>query len=284
MLSDGDSVAFNAVRELQPYGATRPVTKLECVNHVHKRMGTALRKASKDGGLGGRGYGKLTADKCVRLQNYFRGAILSNLDSEEKMRNAIWASFFHSTSTDEDPHHLRCPEGEESWCFFRRAEARGEDPGPHAQHCGTAITRQVATALIPIYQRFSSSVLLKRILHGKTQNVNEALNNLIWVHCPKTQFVGKLRIEAAVHQAVCKFNRGNFHLAEVMENMNIPATEATLSFLERDNNKRIKKADAAAEAAMVVQRRARHVGRQRELADREDREGEVYGPGLLADN
>ena len=177
---------------------------------------------------------------------------LSNSDSEENMRNAILASFFHSTFTDEDPHHLHCPEGEESWCFFQGAEARGEDPRPHAQHCGTAITRQVAIALIPIYQRFSSSVLLKTILHGKTQNVNGALNNLIWVHCPKTKFVGKLRIEAAVHQAVCKFNRGNFHLAEVMENMNIPATEATLAFLERDNNK-IKKADAAADAAVVVQ-------------------------------
>ena len=57
----------------------------------------------------------MTADKRVRLQNYFRGAILSNLDSEENMRNAIWASFCHSTSTDEDPHHLHCPEGEESW-------------------------------------------------------------------------------------------------------------------------------------------------------------------------
>ena len=44
MLSDGDSVAFAAVTELQPYGATRPVKKVDCVNHVHKRMGTTLRK------------------------------------------------------------------------------------------------------------------------------------------------------------------------------------------------------------------------------------------------
>ena len=44
MLSDGDSVAFTAVTEFQPYGATRPAKKVDCVNHVLKRMGTALRK------------------------------------------------------------------------------------------------------------------------------------------------------------------------------------------------------------------------------------------------
>ena len=53
MLSDGDSVAFAAVTELQPCGATRPVKKVECVNHVHKRMGTALRKQAQECQLGG---------------------------------------------------------------------------------------------------------------------------------------------------------------------------------------------------------------------------------------
>ena len=80
---------------------------------------------------------KYHSTKVVHPQNYFHGAILSNLDREENMRNAIWASLFHCTSTDEDPHHLLCSEGKESWCFFPRAEARG-GPGPHAQHCSTA--------------------------------------------------------------------------------------------------------------------------------------------------
>jgi hypothetical protein len=39
-LGDGDSRAFSAVEEMNLY----PVEKLECLNHVQKRMGTRLRK------------------------------------------------------------------------------------------------------------------------------------------------------------------------------------------------------------------------------------------------
>ena len=175
MLSDGDSVAFNAVREAAPYGPERPVTKLECVNHVHKRFGTALRKAAKERQLGGRGHGKLTLNKCANLQHYFRGAVLDNEADEDNMRRAIWATLLHCISTDEEPHHTRCPEGERSWCFFKRAIVRGEEPGPHAEHCGTELSKEVANELLPLYRRFSNPELLKRILHGKTQNANESL-------------------------------------------------------------------------------------------------------------
>ncbi|KAL2087970.1 hypothetical protein ACEWY4_016798 [Coilia grayii] len=44
MLSDGDSAAFKEVVALNPYPGHVKVVKLECINHVHKRMGTALRK------------------------------------------------------------------------------------------------------------------------------------------------------------------------------------------------------------------------------------------------
>lgn len=175
MLSDGDSVAYNAVSETAPYGPQRTFIKLECVSHVHKRFGTALRKAPKKGRLGGCGHGKLTADKCIRLQNYFRGAILGNLDNENNMREAVWATLLHCMSTDEESLHISsCPDGETSWCFFKRAAARGEQPGPHAQHCGTQLSKNVANELLPLYRRFSSTTLLKRVLHGKTQNANES--------------------------------------------------------------------------------------------------------------
>jgi hypothetical protein len=70
MLSDGDSSAFNAVCNERPYGPTE-IRKLECVNHAHKRMGTALRKILKDQKLGGHGVGRLTEAKCESLQNFY---------------------------------------------------------------------------------------------------------------------------------------------------------------------------------------------------------------------
>ncbi|XP_070176989.1 uncharacterized protein [Littorina saxatilis] len=283
MLSDGDSTAFNALAAAQPYGPTRPITKLECTNHLPKRMGTALRKASKDGRLGGRGEGRLTKEKCQRLQNYFRSAILNNLEDQRAMEQAIWATFFHVTSTDEDPHHDRCPAGPASWCFFQRARAEGQPPPPHAGHNGTALSREVSHAVLPIYRRMTNPILLKRVAHGKTQNSNESLHNVMWGHCPKEVFVGKDRVEAATAEAVAKFNRGNFALAQVMDHMSLPITELTHSALANKDKVRVQKAERATDVAAVAARRARCAGRQRQLEQREDQEGEVYGAGLMGD-
>lgn len=42
-LGDGDSKSFDAVCQKKPYGEDVVIDKLECVNHVKKRMGTRLR-------------------------------------------------------------------------------------------------------------------------------------------------------------------------------------------------------------------------------------------------
>ena len=283
MLSDGDSVAFAAVTELQPYGATRPVKKVECVNHVHKRMGTALRKQAQECRLGGRGQGRLTADKCRKLQNYFRGAILGNKGKPKEMEVTIWASIFHCTSTDTDPHHGRCPDGENSWCFYKKAQALGEQPGPHADNLTTIISRDVTQQLLPLYRRMSCNTLLSKVLHGKTQN-NESLNSMMWAHCPKTVFVGKRRIDSAVATAVCKFNRGNLFLAELMDTMLLQPSEFTINILEAKGVARLKQADKAADAQFAVCRRHRHIQQAAAGARQEDQEGEVYGAGMMADH
>ena len=59
MLSDGNSAAYKAVCDIAPSGE-KVVNKPECVNHAHKRVGTALRKLAKEEWLGRRGVGKLT--------------------------------------------------------------------------------------------------------------------------------------------------------------------------------------------------------------------------------
>ena len=43
MLGDGDGKAHGKVNGLHPYGPEASIKKIECVNHVTKRMGTALR-------------------------------------------------------------------------------------------------------------------------------------------------------------------------------------------------------------------------------------------------
>ena len=102
--------------DLNPY-PEHEIVKLECINNAHKRMGTVLRKCSKEGKLGGKG--KLTAKKFDNLQNDYRGAILDNQGSLDQMKNAIWAGLLHTMSTDDNPMHTRCSA---YWCWFRKAE------------------------------------------------------------------------------------------------------------------------------------------------------------------
>ena len=113
-------------------------------------MGTALLNLTKQQKLGGRGAGCLTKDKVLYFQRMYRRAIVNNTGDVDSMRSAIWAALFHCMSTDE-PHHTRCPPGEGSWCFFRQAEAVGEEPGPHKDNVHHPLEYSVAEAMIPMY-------------------------------------------------------------------------------------------------------------------------------------
>ena len=48
MVADGDSKAYDTVNEKLPYGPDYPIVKEECINHVSKRRGTALRNLATD--------------------------------------------------------------------------------------------------------------------------------------------------------------------------------------------------------------------------------------------
>ena len=123
MLSGGDSRTHKHLSDLCVYGSDIEIEKEECINHVAKRMGTALRKLASEGkksgtSLGGRGYGKLKQATIIKLTGYHGKAIRSHPGDLDAMRNAVFAIFFHAESTDEDPHHSRYPVGSNSWCFY----------------------------------------------------------------------------------------------------------------------------------------------------------------------
>ena len=70
MLCDGDSKAFDAETDLNVYGPGNLIQKEDCINHVSKRMGTALTnlvassKAQKDSVSG---KGNLTLQKVAKM-------------------------------------------------------------------------------------------------------------------------------------------------------------------------------------------------------------------------
>lgn len=277
MLSDGDSVAFKAVSELGIY----PVTKLECINHLDKRFGTALRKKAKEGKLGGRRHGALTAKACNVLQSYYRNSVVKNLNDQTKMKDAIWASFLHCSSSDEHPQHENCPVGHESWCFYQKALARGENPPMHKENIGTPLAPDVATAIRPIYERMTDDTLLARIQHGRTQNANESLNGQIWAKCPKTIHVGLGRVQAAVASAVSQYNQGYSHLSQVLCHLGVTSDRSLRAYQSQKDCKRCTLGDKTCRPETKRARRAK--GQQKKTQnDRQERhEGPTYGPGLL---
>ena len=82
MVSDGDSKSFKHLTNKRVYGDVE-LHKEECINHVAKRLGIALRKLAASGKkagvtLGGRGFSRLTQATIVKLTAYHGKAVLAH--------------------------------------------------------------------------------------------------------------------------------------------------------------------------------------------------------------
>ncbi|GFV32345.1 uncharacterized protein TNCV_1676311 [Trichonephila clavipes] len=190
-LGDGDSKAFDNIMKNEVYGDNCTITKLECIGHVMKRMGSRLgrfkakmrgQKLSDGKALCGKN--RLTEASIDQLQTYYGIAIRRNLSSVKDMRQGIWAIFLHKISTDENPQHGFCPSGPDTWCRYKKAQL--ENKVYHHKH---KLPVAVVEAIRPIFRYLSDPELLKKCLHGNTQNPNESINNVIWSRVPKKTFV-----------------------------------------------------------------------------------------------
>ncbi|CAB4016723.1 Hypothetical predicted protein [Paramuricea clavata] len=146
MLGDGDSSTYNKIVQSKPYGDECIPNKMECIGHVQKK-------------------------------NYYGLAVRENFSDVGEMATAIEASLYHVASTDENPQHHLCPDGEDSWCGYNR----DKDNYKHKN----GILPCIMNVIKPIFDDLSNTDLLSKCNHGMTQNVNECLNGLIWDRCPK---------------------------------------------------------------------------------------------------
>ncbi|XP_075737571.1 uncharacterized protein LOC142777120 [Rhipicephalus microplus] len=271
-LSDGDSKAYAAVCEAQVYGS-KAVTKEDCTNHVAKRLGAALRKLKTP-----LPRGQKLSDKTIqRLQNYYQIAITSNRGSVRGMFCAIWASYFHSCSSNKANSHKFCPDGKESWCKQKRALALGEPAPEHTP----LLTKAQGKALLPTYKRLTDAKLLAHCLQGKTQNAAESLNGKIWMLCPKSRFASRTAVETATAIAALWFNRGHSSFEKVLEELGIlPSKQMVRLSLESDQQ-RIRKMSVKLTAEAKSHRRSQVKRARTEDSVRKNREGETYAAGVF---
>ncbi len=111
----GDSKSFSAIQREDPYHGKK-IRKYECVGHVQKRLGTALRKAKSGKKLSdGKsivGYGTLKASRIDKLQTYYVLAIRRHKEDLGGMKKEVWAGLYHTASTNDKCQHQFCPKGE----------------------------------------------------------------------------------------------------------------------------------------------------------------------------
>lgn len=278
-LGDGDSKGFQSVVEDQPYGMCE-LDKLECLGHVQKRMGSRLRSLCKrmrgkklsDGKIL-RGTGRLTDPAIDKLQNYYGLAIRRNKNDLQAMIKAVWATYFHKLSTDEKPQHQLCTKGADSWCGYNKS-IELKQPYTHKN----SLPEAVLLAIKPIYQDLSKPDLLKKCLHGHTQNPNESFNNVIWKRVPKTEFVGIETLKLGVNDAVLSFNDGNIAKSSVLKNLGCTLSPNTIDGLKKIDQLRIFQAQ---KATLAITKEARMKKRQIKRKREEGESNPEYGPGLF---
>ncbi|GFX02132.1 uncharacterized protein TNCV_1750171 [Trichonephila clavipes] len=147
---DGDSKGFLQVKDI--YGESS-VTKLECIGHIQKRVGSRLRRLKKNT-KGLEGKGKLTDKFMDKLQNYYGIAIRSNVGCLEKMQSAVIAAFFHCCSSNQNLMPGQCPTGKDSWCKYKQALCDGKHCDPTEKRATAILTSPVkglSTTTLPVF-------------------------------------------------------------------------------------------------------------------------------------
>ena len=119
-LGDGDTSSYKEVVQSNPYEKYDVVpTKLECIGHVQKRIGTRLRnkvKEFKGTSTPISGKGKLTETVINSLQNFYGRAIRENANELYKMKKSVLAILWHCTVFEDNVfRHRFCPPGADVW-------------------------------------------------------------------------------------------------------------------------------------------------------------------------
>ena len=131
------------------------------------------------------------------------------------MKKSIGALLYHySENKDLEVRHQLCPKGENSWCKYQSDKVIGKKT--YKDKFTIPLIKR--DEIEPIFTDLSSDQLLTKCLHGRTQNVNEAPNQLIWKKFLKDVFVERFTLEIGVASAVINFNNGATGIIDVLKN------------------------------------------------------------------
>ncbi|GFT52577.1 uncharacterized protein TNCV_4267121 [Trichonephila clavipes] len=208
-----------------------------------------------------RGYSSLNGVVCATSVENGR---LSTLKLSQKYcssckghERAIWAIYFHKLNTDDNPQHVLCPLGEDSWHGYNRSIVTGNFI--FHKH---SLPKSILLKVKKVFRDLTEKDLLKKCLRGRTQNPNESFNKCIWERIPKTVFVGIETLKFGVMDAVICFNDGYVSRIKVFEALGIKPGYNTERALLIIDNKRIFEAERIVNKVSLEARNKRSLKRK----------------------
>ena len=148
-------------------------------------MGTRLRNLKKrmkgqklSDGKSLEDRGRLTDKQIDKIQNQYGNAIRRNKNNIVKIREQVWAVYFHKLSFDAKPLHNLCSPNRPY------GKAQAENKQHLYKHRGN-LPAAVVDLIKRVFQDLCKPELLNKCLAGYTQNANESVNNIIWKYCQK---------------------------------------------------------------------------------------------------
>lgn len=80
------------------------------------------------------------------------------------MRDTIWATFYHYSSSTKNPQHQLCPEGSDSWYEWQKSKV--DNILHEYEQRYQTLPDDVLNAIRPIYEDLSNNNLLEHCLGG----------------------------------------------------------------------------------------------------------------------
>ncbi|MPC23964.1 hypothetical protein E2C01_017033 [Portunus trituberculatus] len=171
----------------------------------------------------------LTDKQIDAYQRYFGKAIRASVGTNTlTMKLKIMSAFWHSISTDENPHHVHC---DSSWCIFKKASEENKPLPSHSNMKNyLRLDKKYKNRVREIFFDLSSPALLEKCLKGGTQNKNESLHSKLWHHQSKSKFAGLKRIQFVTRLTILDHNFG-FVANKFLQRLDFP--ESPESFLTK---------------------------------------------------
>ena len=181
--------------------------------------------------------------KIYRLQVYFGNAIRKNTTDLRQMKQAAWASWFHMSSTDENPMH--------DFCNPDRCGLYLDFNYKHESH---SLPPAVCAAIKPVYNELCSDESLRQVLNGGTTNTHESFHRIIWSLCTKKKYHIRNRVQIATNLATIIYNDGFIGLLPIYKSLGIPVNSALLKMFTTIDRERVKE-DRSFDPALRLERR-----------------------------